>query len=65
MLRRYRAKGLKWGAVQCFLGETMGFLHWQRLQLAFWGKARNPWLEFAEIVNYEFGLSVSISLRGR
>ena len=63
VLRRYRAKGLKWGAVKCFLGETMGFLHWQRLQLAFWGKARNPWLEFAEIVNYEFGLSVSISPR--
>ena len=32
VLRRYRPKGEKWGAVQCFLGETLGSLHWQRLQ---------------------------------
>ena len=34
VLRRYRMKGLKWGAAQCWLGETCGFLHWQQLQLA-------------------------------
>jgi hypothetical protein len=38
VLRRYRMKGLKWGAAQCWLGETYGFLRWQRLQLALWGR---------------------------
>lgn len=61
VLRRYREKGLKWGAVPCFLGETFGFLHWQRLQLAFWGTKRNPWAEFADVVNGELGLNVEFS----
>ena len=61
VLRRYREKGLKWGAVPCFLGETFGFLHWQRLQLAFWGTKRNPWADFADVVNDELGLNVEIS----
>ena len=65
VLRRYRPKGEKWGAVQCFLGETMGLLHWQRLQLAFWqpGRARNPKVEFADLVRAELGIAVPLKAR--
>ena len=60
VLRKYRPKGEKWGAVQCFLGETLGLLHWQRLQLAFWqpGVPRNPKVELAELIQTELGIRV-------
>jgi len=64
VLRRYRPKGEKWGAVQCFLGETLGFLHWQRLQLAFWqpGRPRNPKVELARLMETELGIKVPLSI---
>ena len=60
VLGRYRPKGDKWGAVQCFLGETMGLLHWQRLQLAFWQPAenRNPKIELAQLIAVELSIRV-------
>ena len=45
----------------CFLGETLGFLHWQRLQLGFCGTKRNPMAEFSDLVNAELGLGVVFS----
>jgi hypothetical protein len=60
VLGRYRPKGDKWGAVQCFLGETMGLLHWQRLQLAFWQPTenRNPKVELAQLIAVELSIRV-------
>ena len=65
VLRRYRPKGEKWGAVQCFLGETMGFLHWQRLHLGFWqpGCRRNPMFELAKLIEAELNISVPLDKR--
>lgn len=60
VLRLYREKGKQWGFVPCFLGEVFGFLHWQRLELAFWGTIRNPVLEFAAMVKTELGVDMPI-----
>lgn len=57
----YRPKGRKWGSVSCFLAETLGLLHWQRLQLAFWGRRRNPMLELAGLIREHLGLTVPFS----
>jgi hypothetical protein len=60
VLRLYREKGRQWSFVPCFLGEVFGFLHWQRLELAFWGTIRNPVLEFAAKVMAELGVEMPI-----
>ena len=64
VLRRYRPKGEKWGAAQCFLGETMGILHWQRMQLAFWqpDRSHNPKAELARLIEAEIGIYVPLEL---
>lgn len=60
ILRMYRDKGTKWAAVPCFLGENFGFLHWQRLELSFWGVETNPWVDFASLINKQTGIEVPI-----
>ena len=60
ILRLYREKGKQWGFVPCFLGEVFGFLHWQRLELSFWGTLRNPILEFSAKVKTEIGVHIPI-----
>ena len=60
VLRKYRQKGVKWGAVRCVLGENFGFLHWQRLMLAFWGVETNPWTDFADLIRDHLGVTVQI-----
>ena len=61
ILRRFRAKGLKWGAVQCFLGETLGFMEWQQLQLAFWGERINWRRDLAALFDEHLGIKVTYS----
>jgi len=61
VLRIWREKGIKWGAAQCFLGECMGFLDWQELMLAFWGKRRDFRNELADKVKAELGVDVGLT----
>ena len=63
--RRHRPKGEKWGVVHCFLGLTMGFLHWQRLHIGFWQPecCRNPMLELAQLIEAELSISVPLDKR--
>ena len=49
-----------WAAVRCFLGENFGFLHWQRIQMAFWGVRSNPWTDFAAMIKSHLGITVRI-----
>ena len=58
IIARYRPKGRKWGSVACFLAETLGLLHWQRLQLGFRGHMRNPMVELAGLIKQHLGLTV-------
>jgi hypothetical protein len=57
----YRPKGRKWGSVGCFLAETLGLLHWQRLQLGFWGRPRNPMSDLADLIEKQLGLTIPFS----
>jgi len=57
LVAKWRRKG-KWGAVQCFVGEILAFLHWQRLQLGFQGVMRNPLADFASLVKEQLGLDI-------
>ena len=43
-----------------FLGENFGFLHWQRIQVAFWGVRTNPWTDFARLIKDHLGIAVRI-----
>ena len=58
ILRRYREKGTKWAAVRCFLGENFGFLHWQRIQMAFWSVRTNPRTDFARLIKDQLAEAV-------
>ena len=46
--------------MRCFLGENFGFLHWQRIQMAFWGVRSNPWTDFAAMTKSHLGITVRI-----
>lgn len=63
VLRKYRTKGLKWGAAQCWPGETCGFLHWQQLQLAYWGHEHEPLVDLAAELKYQLGVDLAFTAK--